>query len=225
MPFDEQTGGRGDASATDDEGSELAVDDGSESATDEVPESAADKGSESAAEGIDGLEIDEPNRRQLRKQLADDERIQHALRGRIMDYETDDDDRDRREESRTRKMASRGRDLLTLVTDRRLLVVVQREDPADTEYRSISYDELEAVALETANGSQRLVVRGTERYYIDVGRSPADDATAARSTIHQHVEDRSTGDSFDSLERLETLFEQGHLTEREFETMKRELLD
>lgn len=216
MPFDEQTDGRDDASATDDEGSESAADGGSDSATVER--------SESAAKGIDGLEIGERDRRQLRERL-DDERIQHALRGRIMDYETNDDDRDRREESRTRKMASRGRDLLTLVTDRRLLVVVQREDPADNEYRSISYDELEDATLEAANGNQRLVLRGTERYYIDVGRSPADDAAIAGSALHQHIEDLSTDDSFDSLERLETLFEQGHLTESEFEAMKRELLE
>ena len=218
MPFDEQAGRQGDARATDNEGSKPAADGGFESATDDGSESPAGK-------GIDGLEIDGPERRQLRERLDDDERVQYALRGRIMDYEANDDDRDRREESRTRKMASRGRDLLTLVTDRRLLVVIQREEPADTEYRSISYDGLEEIALETANNNQRLVVRGTERYYIDVGRSPGDDAAAVRSTIREYLEDLSTRDSFDSLERLEALFEQGHLTEREFETMKRDLLE
>ncbi|ELY38979.1 SHOCT domain-containing protein [Natronorubrum tibetense] len=217
MPFDEQTGRRGDASATDNEGSRPAADGGSESAT--------DKGSESAAEEMDGLEIKGPERRRLRERLDSDERVQYALRGRIMDYETNDDDRDRREESRTRKMASRGRDLLTLVTDRRLLVVIQREAPADHEYRSISYDELRGAKLETANGNQRLVLRGPKRYYIDVGRTSTDDTTAACSTIRQQIETESDDDSFDSLERLEALFEQGHLTEREFETMKRELLE
>ncbi|SDK56331.1 SHOCT domain-containing protein [Natronorubrum texcoconense] len=176
-------------------------------------------------EGVDGLEIGEPDRRQLRERLDDDERVQYALRGRIMDYETNDDDRDRREESRTRKMASRGRDLLTLVTDRRLLIVIQREAPADHEYRSIPYDELGEATLETANGNQRLVLRGPKRYYIDVGRSATDDATAACSTIRQQLAAESDDDSFDSLERLEALFERGHLTEREFETMKRELLE
>ncbi|WP_440767118.1 SHOCT domain-containing protein [Natronorubrum sp. DTA7] len=176
-------------------------------------------------EGVDGLEIGELERQQLRERLDDDERIQHALRGRIMDYETNDDDRDRREESRTRKMASRGRDLLTLVTDRRLMVVIQREVPADHEYRSIPSNELTGATLETANGNQRLVLRGPKRYYIDVGRSATDDATAACSTIRQQIAAESDDDSFDSLERLEALFEQGHLTEREFEAMKRELLE
>ena len=176
-------------------------------------------------EGMDGLEIGELERQQLRERLDDGERIQHALCGRIMDYETNDDDRDRREESRTRKMASRGRDLLTLVTDRQLLVVIQRETPADQEHRSILYDELGEATLETANGNQRLVLRGPKRYYIDVGRSATDDATAACSTIRQQIATESDDDSFDSLERLETLFEQGHLTEPEFEAMKRELLE
>ena len=195
---------------------------------------------ESAAEMIEQIDLDEADRRPLLERLDGDERIQHVLRGRLMDYETDDPDRERREESRTRKMASHGRDLLTVVTDRRLLVVVQRQSPNDHEYRSIAGDDIEAVSLETANGNQRLVIQGEIRYYIDVGRSSADAASAAATQLRQRLEsqpaaeqsadatltaDQSADDPLEMLERLATLFEQGHLTEQEFEAKKQELLD
>lgn len=195
---------------------------------------------EQAADAIERIDLDEADRRALLEQLDVDEQIQHVLRGRLMDYETDDPDRERREESRTRKMASHGRDLLTVVTTRRLLVVVQRQSPDDHEYRSITDDDITAVSLETANGNQRLVIRGATRYYIDVGRSPTDVASAAYAQLRKRLDtqltteqstdatsaaQQSDGDPLERLERLATLFEQGHLTEREFEAKKRELLD
>ncbi|SIS17294.1 SHOCT domain-containing protein [Natronorubrum thiooxidans] len=206
----------------------------------DAPVSSSDVLSDPAAEAFERLELGKTDRRALLERLDDDERIQSVLRGRLMDYEPDDDDRERREESRTRKMASHGRDLLTVVTTQRLLIVVQRELPADHEYRSIPDDELERVTLETANGNQRLVVRGANRYYIDVSRSPTDVASAACTRLRQRLEDQladeqpaettsaadqSDDDPLETIERLATLFEQGHLTEQEFAAKKRELLD
>lgn len=195
---------------------------------------------EQAADAIERIDLDEADRRALLERLDVDEQIQHVLRGRLMDYETDDPDRERREESRTRKMASHGRDLLTVMTTRRLLVVVQRQSPDDHEYRSITDDDITAVSLETANGNQRLVIRGATRYYIDVGRSPTDVASAAYAQLRKRLDTQQTteqstdatsaaqqsdSDPLERLERLATLFEQGHLTEGEFEAKKRELLD
>ncbi|QFU81809.1 SHOCT domain-containing protein [Natronorubrum aibiense] len=206
----------------------------------DAPEAGDDVLAEQAADAIECIDLDEADRRALLERLDVDEQIQHVLRGRLMDYETDDPDRERREESRTRKMASHGRDLLTVVTTRRLLVVVQRQSPDDHEYRSIADDDITAVSLETANGNQRLVIRGATRYYIDVGRSPTDVASAAYAQLRKRLDiqltaeqstdatsaaEQSDDDPLERLERLATLFEQGHLTEREFEAKKRELLD
>ncbi|ELY40956.1 SHOCT domain-containing protein [Natronorubrum sulfidifaciens] len=206
----------------------------------DAPAAGGDVLAEQADDAIERIGLDEADRRAFLERLDVDEQIQHVLRGRLMDYETNDPDRERREESRTRKMASHGRDLLTVVTNRRLLVVVQRNSPADHEYRSIADDDITTVSLETANGNQRLVIQGGTRYYIDVGRSSADAASAASTQLRQRLEtqpaaeqstdatsaaEQSADDPLERLERLATLFEQGYLTEREFEAKKRELLD
>ncbi len=192
--------------------------------------SSSDVFSEPAAETLERLEFDERDRRLLLEQLDSDEHVQYVLRGRLMDFESNDDDRKQREESRTRKVASHGRDLLTVVTGQRLLVVVQRNSPADHEYRSVPSTDVERVTLETANGNQRLVVRGASRYYIDVGRSPTDVASDACTQFRQQIgaqpaDDQPVDDLLETLERLGALVEQGHLTEQEFEAKKRELLD
>ncbi|WP_137291287.1 SHOCT domain-containing protein [Natronorubrum halophilum] len=180
---------------------------------------------ETAGESVRATELGGVRRTALVDRLDDGERLHAVLRGRLMDYERDDDDDDAREASRTRKMASHGTDLMTVVTDRRLLLVVQRDDPASDEYRTVPFDELAAASLETANESQRLVLRGTRRYYIDVGRSGRTVAADALATIQQRLGDPETDDPIERIEQLAELHERGILTADEFEAKKRELLD
>lgn len=188
--------------------------------------------------------------------LRPDERPQHVLRGAILDLV----DRSRAERSGTdapegdapprpgaapdpgtsRKVPSGGRDVLTLLTDRRLLVVVPRDPDAESDWHDVEYDRLEEVRLETLGGDRRLVVNAaTEGFRIDVsGSSQEACETAAAfcrrrlgtaSGTHSDQGDPGEGetdrDPLDVLERLADLKERGAITEAEFDDKKAELLD
>ncbi|ELY65521.1 SHOCT domain-containing protein [Natrinema versiforme] len=172
------------------------------------------------------------------ERLEGDAAVRHVLRGRIVDYETDTDDRDAREDSRTRKVVSPGVDLLTLVTDEGLIVVVQRPEGVDHEFLSIPYASLTNAALETAAGNRRLVVRGSNRYYVDVGKSSEAACTDALAHVRERIaagdepssEPATSGedaaaDPLETLERLADLRDRGALTDEEFASKKRELLE
>jgi hypothetical protein len=184
--------------------------------------------SEQVADALKQLELKETERRHIGEQLRPDERVAYVLRGRLMDYESDVSNREEREDSRTRKMASHGRHLLTLCTTRRLLIVVQRGAPADTEYRSIVYGDIDDVSLQRVGQNQRFVVRASNRYYIDVGGSDPDLVDSVRSDVEQwigtHALDTDSMDPIETLERLGALYEQGVLTQEELDKKKRELL-
>jgi hypothetical protein len=185
--------------------------------------------SEQAADALEQLELEKTERRQLRKQLHRNKRVAYVLCGRLMDYESDTSDRKEREDSRTRKMATHGRHLLTLCTTRGLLIVVQRDTPAETDYRSIPYGDIVDVSIQRVGQNQRLVVRASNRYYIDVSGSDPALVETVRSDIEQRIErdavETHSPDPIETIERLGALHEQGILTQAEFDEKKRELLD
>lgn len=160
--------------------------------------------------------------------LGPDEQPEFLLRGNILDVvdrnapETDD-------RRRSRKVADRGTDLLTLVTDERLLVLVPRE--AEAERVTVPLSAVTHVDTESAPGvSRRLRVRTDDTaYYVDASGSDGDDAAAVAAFVadRQH-RDGGGADAdgvLDTIERLADLRDRGALTDEEFERKKTELLD
>lgn len=164
----------------------------------------------------------------LYRLLRADERPQYLRRGHHLDVV----DRNAPESAagrRTRKVASQGFDLITLVTDERVLVIVPRSEEA--EQITVSLSEISHVDTESAPGvSRRLRVQTDDTtYYIDTSQSSSDDSEAVRKHLTDVMSrDSGVGDTdeiLDTLERLADLRDRGTLTEGEFARKKTELLD
>lgn len=165
----------------------------------------------------------------LHRSFAATEQPQYIVRGSVCDI--DDLTAPESGAGRKRKVASPGSDLLTVVTDRRVLVVVPRPDGADR--ISLPLVEVSAVRTESApGGNSRLQVEsdGTG-YYLDSSDSPFEEVEAARAFIadhstrgHEAPGPDSTG-PLEKLERLAALHERGALSDEEFEAKKQDLLD
>jgi len=165
----------------------------------------------------------------LYRSLTEAEQPQYIIRGSVCDI--DDLTAPASGARRKRKVASPGSDLLTVVTDRRVLVVVPRPDEADR--ISLPLEEVSAVRTESAPGSNsRLQVESDGNgYYIDSSDSPLEEVEAAQAFIAEQPSPSQGASGPDSttplgkLERLAALHERGALSDEEFEAKKQDLLD
>ncbi|WP_227738995.1 SHOCT domain-containing protein [Halorientalis pallida] len=166
--------------------------------------------------------------RELREHLADAEQPQFLLRGSILDIvdRTVPESEDGR---RSRKVASSGGVLVTLVTDERVLVLIPRPDTA--ERLDIDLGAVETAEPESApGGNERLVLQTADKaYHIDTSRS-ADGETRDASEFLREVRPEPGSEAgadtpLDTLDRLADLHERGALTDEEFAQKKTELLD
>lgn len=145
-----------------------------------------------------------------------DEQPQFLLSGTLLDRVTGSDD----SAERTRKMAAPGSQVLTLVTDRRVHLVVGYRDRYDARWRS--HADLEAASLQEAAGEKRLqLVFADEQYDVYPRESTA---TVAAAVAYLDGRD-SSASAVSELERLATLYEKGLLTDAEFTAAKRDLID
>lgn len=183
--------------------------------------------------------------RRLHAIVGDDERPHHVLRGRLLDI-FDVSGGTVVEESQTRKIPSKGTDLITVVTDRRVLVVVQR--PAEPDVIEVPVGDLEEATHEAALGTNtRLrLLTGDRAYLIDTSgseeahgedaveflrglgeRTEGAEPSGARAETNAEVETETGAgtDVFEAIERLADLNERGALTDAEFAEKKQELLD
>ena len=184
--------------------------------------------------------------RRLHAVLRDDERPHHVLRGRLLDL-FDVSGGTVVEESQTRKIPSKGTDLVTVVTDRRVLVVVQR--PEEPDVIEIPVGDIEEATHEAALGTNtRLrLLTGDRAYLVDTSGSEeahgedavefleefrertdgaeSSGARAGANATEAGTEPGAGTDVFEAIERLADLNERGALTDAEFAEKKRELLD
>ncbi len=163
----------------------------------------------------------------LHRSLAEGEQPEYIIRGSVCDI--DDLTAPESETRRKRKVASPGADLLTVVTDQRVLVVVPRPDGADR--ISLPLADISAAGVERApGGNSRLQVEsdGTG-YYVDGSQSPPEEVEAAQAFIADRRGHGATGSDattpLETLERLADLHERGALSDEEFAAKKAELLD
>lgn len=116
----------------------------------------------------------------------------------------------------------------TVLTEQRVLVIANHLRGYDE--HTIPYDSITAVNLNSGLMSTRLTLqtRGAT-YHLSVTSSDDDEVQDAVEWLRgkrRHGEDPdSTGDSLDRLEKLKSLYDDGALTEEEFEEKKAELLD
>lgn len=175
----------------------------------------------------------ELNGRPLYSLLEDSERPQYFLAGSMLDI-IDESVPESDPRRRRRKVAGSGASLLTVVTDRRLLVLIPRSD--DVERLHIPLGDVVAADAESApGGNHRLSVRvGDTSYRIDTSRAKRAETDSASEYIDaaESIGDRTRSDatdgimeSLDALERLADLRDRGALTDREFEKMKAEILE
>lgn len=157
--------------------------------------------------------------------LDDGEQPHYFLKGSSIDVEGDGAggesitgwDRDRRIGS-----------AFTVITEQRVLVIANHFRGYDE--HTIPYDSITAVNLNTGMVSTRLSLqtRGST-YHLSVSTSDDEEIQDAveylRDRRRQDDDSVSTGDSLDRLEKLNSLYVDGAITEEEFEEKKAELLD
>lgn len=178
----------------------------------------------------------EINGRPLYQFLEKSEQPHFLLQGRILDL-VDESVPASEPGRRSRKVASSGASLWTVVTDQRLLILVPRT--ADVERLVIPLGHVGAADAENApGGNHRLSVRATDRSYrIDTSQTASEETELASEYVagtDSRGQGTATGASdaadgvpgaLDALERLADLYDRGLLTEQEFETMKAKILE
>ncbi|MFO7927075.1 MAG: SHOCT domain-containing protein [Halobacteriota archaeon] len=175
----------------------------------------------------------EINGQPLHELLEDAERPQYFLTGSMLDI-VDESAPESDPGRRRRKVASSGTSLSTVVTDRRLLVLLPRTD--DIERLSVPFSDVVAVNAENApGGNHRLSVRtGDKSYRIDTSQTESAETDSASQYIdateltgERTHRDAAGGvtESLDALERLADLYDRGAITDREFEEMKAKILE
>ncbi len=163
----------------------------------------------------------------LYRSLVEGEQPEYIIRGSVCDI--DDLTAPASETRRKRKVASPDADLLTVITDRRVIVVVPRPDGADR--ISLPLSDVSAVSVERApGGNSRLQVESDDTgYYVDGSQSPLEEVEAAQAFISDRRGHGTTGSDattpLETLERLADLHERGALSDEEFAAKKAELLD
>ncbi|WP_277543240.1 PH domain-containing protein [Haloarcula laminariae] len=157
--------------------------------------------------------------------LDDGEQPHYFLRGSSVDVEGDGAggesitgwDRDRRIGG-----------AFTLITEQRVLVIANHFRGYDE--HTIPYDSINTVNLNNGLLSTRLSLqtRGAT-YHLSVSNSDDDEAQDSvnylRENRQQKNEPDSTEDPLDQLEKLQSLYQDGVLTQDEFEEKKASLLD
>lgn len=158
--------------------------------------------------------------RPVESHLDEGESVEFVLVGTVLDVV--------RGEEASRTMAAESGGLTTLVTDGRILFVVERREHADV--TAVDRESVVGARVETMGDAVRLAVETDEGPDYVCYPDDADEADVRRVADALGREDgREDGsdeaDPMDRLERLADLHERGALTDEEFESKKRDLLD
>lgn len=151
--------------------------------------------------------------------LAPGEQPQYLLEGVMAD-------RVRGGGARSRRMATPGGSVYTLVTDRAVHLVVQYRDRLDVE--SVPLTRVRGTTVEQAGGETRFGIdTGDERHEVYPSSTPVAETRAVATYLDEWEDASEAGagdDSVSALERLAGLYERGLLTDEEFAAAKRDLL-
>lgn len=162
--------------------------------------------------------------RPARSLLGDGESVEHVLRGTILDTVRGSGD----DAERTRTMTADPGSVVALVTTERVLFVVARRDRTDV--TPVPRTDVVGSDVEEMGENRRLTVRTRDGpdytvYPDDADESTVDEAADTLGEDGGDDGDESVADPLDRLERLADLHDRGALTDSEFESKKRDLLD
>jgi hypothetical protein len=157
--------------------------------------------------------------RSLRSFLDGDESAAAALRGTMLDAVSGSGD----DSDRSRTMAAEPGGIAALVTDRRVLFVVDRGDRADV--REVDGSDVTRTDVETMGDAVRLTVGSDDGERLTFYPDGADETTVRAAADALETGPSGDADALDRLERLADLRDRGALSDEEFESKKRDLLD
>ena len=163
--------------------------------------------------------------RPVRTLLADGEDAEYVLRGTVLDTVHGNGD----DAERSRTMTADPGGVVTVVTDERVLFVVARRNRTDV--TPIPRTDVVGSDVEEMGENRRLTVRTRDGPDYTVYPDDADESTVdeVADALGDDEADGDGGenddDPLDRLERLADLHDRGALTDAEFESKKRDLLD
>lgn len=166
--------------------------------------------------------------------LDEDEQPHYLLKGNSVDVEGGGDSRSLFGNDRSRKVATGTSGVIAVVTDRRVLVIVPQLTGNDV--RNVPYDSVTGIDMDSGIVNKRLTIQTHGRtYHVSGWFTAKSEVRDAMEYIRRRRDRIRTGtpetareqtrDPLDALEKLRELAENGVITEAEFESKKRELLD
>lgn len=164
--------------------------------------------------------------------LDPSEKVHHLTRGSTVDVEGSSAGSSLFGDDRSRKMSLIGH-VRAAFTNKR--VVVKIPQVLGTDERSIPYDSITSVDLDTGLVNKRITLQTPgQTYHIEAHKPDKEACREISKYVREKitgVEDKSTAsmknkeDSLDKIEKLKELNDQGIISNQEFEKKKQELLD
>jgi hypothetical protein len=167
--------------------------------------------------------------------LDPEEQVHFITRGSTVDVEGSSAGSSLFGDNRSRKSGTRGY-VRAVITDKRVAVKIPQM--LGTDERSVSYNSITSVDLDTGLVNKRLTLQTPgQTYHIEAHEPGKDEVRRAIRFIRQKVEktnqpdviqqqsDESEPDALEKLEKLKELNDSGAISDEEFDDKKQELLD
>lgn len=165
--------------------------------------------------------------------LDEDETVHYLTRGSTVDVEGSSAGTSLFGDDRSRKSGTRGY-VRAAITDRRVVVKIPQWLGSDE--RSIPYDSITSVDLDTGLINKRLTLQTPgQTYHIEAHEPGKDECRDAVRFIRKKIseanqpqvitQESSDPDPTEQLKNIKQLHDEGVLTEKEFEEKKQSLLD
>ena len=160
--------------------------------------------------------------------LDDGEKVHYLTRGSTIDVQEGGDNSSLSGDDRSRKSGTRGF-VRAAFTDQRVVVKVPQF--LGTDERSIPYQNIASVDLDTGLVMKRVTLQTTGATYHIEAKSPGkDEVRDATRFVRQKLgesngEESAEGGALDKIEQLRDLHDDGVISDEEFEEKKQDLLD
>jgi len=180
-----------------------------------------------------GAYVTDSRLKKVESVLDEDEIVHYLTRGSTVDVEGSSAGSSLFGDDRSRKSGTRGY-VRAAITDRRVVVKVPQWLGSDE--RSVPYDSITSVDLDTGLVNKRLTLQTPgQTYHIEVHEPGKDECRDAVRFIRKKINEAnqpkvieqksSDPDPTEQLKNLKELHEEGILTNEEFESKKQSLLD
>lgn len=180
-----------------------------------------------------GTYVTDSRLKKIASVLDKDETVYYLTRGSTVDVEGSSAGNSLFGDDRSRKSGTRGY-VRAAITDRRVVVKIPQWLGSDE--RSVPYDNITSVDLDTGLINKRLTLQTAgQTYHIEVHEPGKDECRDAVRFIRKKIseanqsqvvtQESSDPDPTEQLKNIKQLHDEGVLTEKEFEEKKQSLLD